>query len=166
MKPVVISMTQFAIRLCECLLLQLAPLHMTLKSILIFAGSLCCVACNSSENSRVGGNDASGVYAKEYSSEVTHPEPGNKIGIKKIRDSIFGLIGDRIYSENYKGEFQCTPVFIGTSNPDPHVPVERVQATTTLKGMNAVVTEKIYDGFGHTISEDEMDQANKLVFKL
>ena len=77
-----------------------------------------------------------------------------------------GLIGDKIYGENYKGDFQSTPVFIGSSNPDPHVPVERVYATTNiLKGMNAVVTEKIYDNMGHTINEDEINNANKLVFK-
>ena len=40
-----------------------------------------------------------------------------------------GLIGDKIYSENYKGDFVYTTIFIGTSNPDPHVPVERVYAT-------------------------------------
>lgn len=46
-----------------------------------------------------------------------------------------GLIGDKIYQENYKGNFGGAPVFIGTSNPDPHVPVERVHATTNiLKG--------------------------------
>jgi phospholipase/carboxylesterase len=76
-----------------------------------------------------------------------------------------GLIGDKIYNENYKGDFQNTPVFIGSSNPDPHVPVERVYATTNiLKNMNAVVTEKIYNNMGHTISQDEIDNANKLVF--
>jgi phospholipase/carboxylesterase len=58
------------------------------------------------------------------------------------------------------------PVFIGTSNPDPHVPVERVYATTNiLKNMNADVTEKIYNNMGHTINEDEIDSANKYVFK-
>src|SRR6476660_2588509 len=36
-----------------------------------------------------------------------------------------GLIGDKIYRENYAGDFQDTPIFIGTSNPDPHIPVER-----------------------------------------
>ncbi|SRR5258706_3641506 len=78
-----------------------------------------------------------------------------------------GLIGDKIYSENYKGDFQNTPVFIGTGNPDPHVPVERVYATTNiLKNMNAVVTEKIYVGMGHTINQDEIDYANKLVFNV
>jgi phospholipase/carboxylesterase len=76
-----------------------------------------------------------------------------------------GLIGDKIYHENYKGDFQNTSIFIGTSNPDPHVPVERVYATTNiLKSMNADVTEKVYSNMGHTINQDEIDHANKLVF--
>src|SRR5688572_7528992 len=51
-----------------------------------------------------------------------------------------GLIGDKIYNENYKGDFQNAPVFIGTSDPDPHIPVERIYATTNiLKNMNAAV---------------------------
>lgn len=76
-----------------------------------------------------------------------------------------GLIGDKIYTENYKGNFAGTPVFIGTSDPDPHVPVERVYATTNiLKSMGASVTEKVYPGMGHTINQDEIEQANKLVF--
>lgn len=76
-----------------------------------------------------------------------------------------GLIGDRINSGNYKGDFNGTPIFIGSSNPDPHIPVERVYATTNiLKGMHANVTEKIYENMGHTISRDEIDLANKLVF--
>ena len=77
-----------------------------------------------------------------------------------------GLIGDKIYSENYTGDFNSTPVFIGTSDPDPHVPVERVKVTATiLRGMNAVVTEKIYLNMGHTINQDEIEKANELIFK-
>ncbi|MDB5119410.1 MAG: phospholipase [Sphingobacteriales bacterium] len=76
-----------------------------------------------------------------------------------------GLIGDKIYNENYKGDFQGTPIFIGTSNPDPHVPVERVYASTNiLKSMNASVTEKVYANMGHTINEDEIRNANSLIF--
>ena len=76
-----------------------------------------------------------------------------------------GLIGETIRSENYTGDFNNTPVFIGSSNPDPHVPVERVhESTKILKGMNAVVTKKLYNGMGHTISQDEIDLANTLVF--
>ncbi|MBC7827313.1 MAG: dienelactone hydrolase family protein [Chitinophagaceae bacterium] len=76
-----------------------------------------------------------------------------------------GLIGEVIYGENYKGDFKNTPVFIGTSNPDPHIPVERVYATTNiLKNMNAAVTEKIYNNMGHTINDDEIKNANAIIF--
>jgi phospholipase/carboxylesterase len=76
-----------------------------------------------------------------------------------------GLIGDKIHPENYSGDFAGTPVFIGTSNPDPHVPVERVYATSNiLKDKGAAVTEKVYEGMGHTINADEIANANKLIF--
>lgn len=77
-----------------------------------------------------------------------------------------GLIGDRIYEENYNGDFRGTPIFIGSSNPDPHVPVDRVHDTSRiLKNLNAVVTEKIYNHLGHTINDDEIRLANSLIFK-
>jgi phospholipase/carboxylesterase len=76
-----------------------------------------------------------------------------------------GLIGDKIYNENYRGDFQNTPVFLGTGNPDPHVPVERFYATSKiLKEMNAAVTEKVYTNMGHTINQNEIEIANKFVF--
>lgn len=78
---------------------------------------------------------------------------------------IGGLIGREIDRGNYKGDFQSTPVFIGTSNPDFHVPIERVYATQNiLQEMNAAVTLKEYPGFGHSINQDEIDQANKILF--
>ena len=76
-----------------------------------------------------------------------------------------GLIGDKIYTENYKGNFKGTPIFMGTSNPDPHVPIERFHASAKImKDMNAAVTEKAYNNMGHTINEDEIDNANRLIF--
>lgn len=76
-----------------------------------------------------------------------------------------GLIGDKIHPENYKGNFNGTPVFIGTSDPDMHVPVERVYATANImRDMQANVTEKVYHNMGHTINQDEIDQAKRLVF--
>jgi phospholipase/carboxylesterase len=76
-----------------------------------------------------------------------------------------GLIGDKIYAENYRGDFFQTPVFIGSSNPDTHIPVERVYATSNvLRGMNASVTEKIYNNMGHTINQDEIDTVNDFIF--
>jgi phospholipase/carboxylesterase len=76
-----------------------------------------------------------------------------------------GLIGDKIYTENYKGDFEGTKIFIGSANPDAHVPIERVHETTgLLKTMHADVTEKIYEGMGHTINQDEINKANELIF--
>lgn len=77
-----------------------------------------------------------------------------------------GLIGDKIYPENYKGDFENTPVFIGTSDPDPHVPTNRVHATANiLRDMNAIVTLKMYTNMGHTINQDEIENANAIIFK-
>jgi phospholipase/carboxylesterase len=77
-----------------------------------------------------------------------------------------GLVGDKIYQENYRGDFNGTPIFIGTSDPDPHVPVERVEESVqVLEKMHAMVTKKVYKNMGHTISHDEIDQVNRLIFK-
>jgi len=79
---------------------------------------------------------------------------------------IGGVIGHKINRENYRGDFAQTPIFLGTSNPDFHVPVERVYATANiLKEMNADVTEKVYANFGHSINEEEIELANSIVFK-
>lgn len=76
-----------------------------------------------------------------------------------------GLIGDDVFAGEYKGDLKGTPVFIGTGNPDPHVPVERVHETITiLQNMHAIVTGKIYPGLGHTINQDEINTANKFIF--
>ena len=76
-----------------------------------------------------------------------------------------GLIGDKIYTENYKGDFGGMPVFIGTGDHDPHVPLQRVQATTALlRGMHAVVTERVYPGRPHTILAEELAEAARVVF--
>lgn len=77
-----------------------------------------------------------------------------------------GLIGDKLYSENYKGDFSGTPVFIGTSDPDPHVPVDRVNATEKiLTSMNAQVVKRIYANMGHTINQDEINFADQILSK-
>lgn len=76
-----------------------------------------------------------------------------------------GLIGDKIYPRHYGGDFGGTPIFIGTSDPDPHVPVARVRETTALlQKMNAQVTERIYPGIGHTIIPMELKEAAGTVF--
>ncbi|WP_343524340.1 dienelactone hydrolase family protein [Pedobacter sp.] len=76
-----------------------------------------------------------------------------------------GLIGDVVDHRNYRGDFDETPVFIGSSDPDFHVPVSRVKETTILlEGLGARVTEVIYQHMGHTITHQEIMQVNRLIF--
>ena len=78
-----------------------------------------------------------------------------------------GLIGDQLYPQHYSGDFQGTPIFIGTGDPDPHVPVRRVNETSNLlTKMHANVLEKVYPGMGHTITADELQSASRHVFNV
>ena len=50
-----------------------------------------------------------------------------------------------------------TPVFIGCSDVDFHIPLERVhESAEVLRRMGADVAERIYPGLGHTINDDEV----------
>ncbi|TDQ06352.1 alpha/beta hydrolase [Pedobacter metabolipauper] len=76
-----------------------------------------------------------------------------------------GLIGKEINMNNYKGDFKQTPILITTSDPDPHVPLRRVEVTEgLLTKMNAKVNLKIYAGKAHSISQPEIDLSNTLIF--
>jgi phospholipase/carboxylesterase len=75
-----------------------------------------------------------------------------------------GLIGATVMPEVYGGSLNGTPVFLGCSNIDPHIPLARVRETTmTLRSLGAAVTEQIYPGLGHTINEDEIAHARAII---
>lgn len=78
-----------------------------------------------------------------------------------------GLIGPEIDSENYSGSFEGTPVFMGCSDYDPHIPQERVHETADiLESLGAQVTKKIYPGMGHTVNQDEIEQVKQMLDNL
>ena len=75
-----------------------------------------------------------------------------------------GLIGPPGTPRKYAGSLSGTPVFLGTSDPDPHVPVERVEETqSVLDRMGGVVELRRYPGMPHTINEDELEAARALL---
>lgn len=75
-----------------------------------------------------------------------------------------GLIGPPGTPRNYSGSLAGTPVFLGTSDPDPHVPFERVKETeAVLRRMGATVELRRYPGMPHTINEDELEATRKLL---
>ncbi|REA63461.1 phospholipase [Dyadobacter luteus] len=77
-----------------------------------------------------------------------------------------GLVGEKLEMTNYGGDFENTPVFISTGDPDPHVPVSRVEESiSVLKNLNAQVSSAIYPGRPHTISGEEIAIVNREILK-
>lgn len=75
-----------------------------------------------------------------------------------------GLIGEEVDPENYSGSMAQTPVFLGCSDRDPHIPQERVDETEQVfKQLNADVTKRIYEGMGHTVNQDEIEFVGELL---
>jgi predicted esterase len=75
-----------------------------------------------------------------------------------------GLIGPPDTPRAYDGSLHGTPVFIGCSDVDFHIPEKRVVETAvTLQALGATVIKKIYPDIGHTIIQDELDEAQKIV---
>ncbi len=78
---------------------------------------------------------------------------------------IGGLIGEKINTGNYITDFQKTRIFLGTSDPDNHVPIERVEQTAEiLKNKNAEVELRIHKNAGHVIVPEELGVVNTFIF--
>jgi predicted esterase len=75
-----------------------------------------------------------------------------------------GLIGPDGTPRDYPGQFDATPVFLGCSDVDPHIPKERVLDTAEVfNRMGATVTVRLYPGMPHTVSEDELTVVHVLL---
>jgi predicted esterase len=74
---------------------------------------------------------------------------------------IFGLSGALIENgdqpRDYAGSLDGTPVFLGCSDVDFHIPLDRIHRSTKIfQALGATVTERIYPGMGHTVNQDEI----------
>jgi phospholipase/carboxylesterase len=75
-----------------------------------------------------------------------------------------GLIGETLNSTDYNGDLNKTPVFLGCSDNDFHIPEERVhRSADIMEKLNADVIKKIYPNMGHTINSDEIESVNKIL---
>jgi predicted esterase len=75
-----------------------------------------------------------------------------------------GLIGPPGTPRTYPGSLDGTPVFVGCSTADFHIPEERVhESAAVFEKMGAEVTKRLYPNMGHTIVQDEIDEAQKIV---
>jgi predicted esterase len=78
-----------------------------------------------------------------------------------------GLIGPPGTPRNDPGSFDGTPVFLGCSDPDPHIPKARVlESAQTFTRMGAEVTTRLYPMLGHTINPDEIEFVRSMLVEL
>ena len=78
-----------------------------------------------------------------------------------------GLIGPLGMSFDYPGSLDGTPVFLGCSDVDAHIPVSRVEETADVMGrLGAAVDLRIYPGMGHTVNQDEIQAVQDILAPL
>ncbi len=68
-----------------------------------------------------------------------------------------GLIGPDGAPRDYAGSLEGTPAFLGCSDVDPHIPLERVHhSAEVLRRLGAQVSVSLYPGMGHTVNNAEI----------
>ena len=78
-----------------------------------------------------------------------------------------GLIGPDGTPRNYAGSLAGTPVFLGCSDVDFHIPKKRVEeSTAVLQQLGGEVTMRLYPGMGHTVNQDEIEFVRELMRSL
>lgn len=75
-----------------------------------------------------------------------------------------GLIGPEGTPREYAGTFAGTPVFLGCSDSDPHIPKERViESAQVFQRLGAQVTAHLYPNLGHEVNSDELDSVRGIL---
>ncbi|HEX2280514.1 MAG TPA: dienelactone hydrolase family protein [Thermomicrobiales bacterium] len=75
-----------------------------------------------------------------------------------------GLIGPPGIPFDFTGSLDGTPVFLGCSDVDPHIPKERVEeSAVALDRLGAAVDVRLYRGMGHTVNRDELEAARAIL---
>jgi predicted esterase len=75
-----------------------------------------------------------------------------------------GAIGPPGTAWDESRRFDQTPMFLGCSDIDPHIPIERVRESAEICArMGASVTTRIYPGMGHLVNDDEIAHARALL---
>jgi phospholipase/carboxylesterase len=78
-----------------------------------------------------------------------------------------GLIGPPGTEFHHTGKLGGTLAFFGGADPDAHVPWQRVQeSASVLTGLGAEVVLRRYPGMPHTINQEELREARKLLAQL
>lgn len=75
-----------------------------------------------------------------------------------------GLMGPTDQPLSHEGNLRGTPVLLGCSDTDPHIPLARVHDTASaLQAMGAAIDTRIYPMLGHTINDDEVHAVRQMI---
>ena len=75
-----------------------------------------------------------------------------------------GLIENGDQPRNYAGSLDATPVLLGCSDVDFHIPLARVERTAQIfTTLGAAVDKRIYAGMGHTVNQDEIEVIQQML---
>ncbi|MBX0322095.1 dienelactone hydrolase family protein [Halomicroarcula sp. F13] len=75
-----------------------------------------------------------------------------------------GLLGPDPVAAADSGSLEGTPVFVGCGDEDPYISPDRVRATAAaFRALDADVTERVYEGVGHAVNDDEIAAVDALV---
>jgi predicted esterase len=78
-----------------------------------------------------------------------------------------GLIGPDGTPRDYDGSLAETPVFLGYSNIDPHIPRDRViESGRIFERLGGKVTVRLYPGMSHTVNQDELEHVRSIMAAL
>ncbi len=77
------------------------------------------------------------------------------------------LLGPTVDAGRYAGTMDGAPTFVGCGADDPRVDVERVRDTADVfRSLGGDVTERVYDGVGHEVTDDEFAYVDELLAEL
>ena len=108
----------------------------------------------------LGGFSQGACLALEYAARHAHRYGG-------VFAFSGGLIGPEGTPRNYPGSLEGTPIFLGCSDTDAHIPLERVEESArVLSVLGARVEKRIYPSMGHTINSDEIEAVREFMSDL
>jgi predicted esterase len=75
-----------------------------------------------------------------------------------------GLIGPQGMQRSYTGSLESTPVFMGCSEADPHIPKDRfLESAAVLEELGGKVSARLYPDLGHEVNLDELEQVRAVM---
>jgi predicted esterase len=113
----------------------------------------------STENIVIAGFSQGACLAAEYVAR----NPQRYGGVLIFSGGLIGM-GPTVFSTLYKSQLEGTPIFMGCSDVDAHIPLQRFEKSgMILHELGASVTLKVYRGMDHTIIQEEIEEAKKVL---